>query len=152
MIRRPPRSTRTDTLFPYTTLFRSEALRGEGVLPIARAAVEAARTPGTELDGTEVGWQRRGVRGLWVELRHRRRHPRTETHAPEESEAAEGVDPSEADDSRPALPRGGRNRRPPPVGGGSRQEVAEVPSAQQIQRKGTRVGGIPAWENRSMGR
>src|SRR3546814_16910096 len=26
MIRRPPRSTRTDTLFPYTTLFRSDAL------------------------------------------------------------------------------------------------------------------------------
>src|SRR3546814_16354658 len=36
MILRPPRSTRTDTLFPYTTLFRSvvaeriEALRGAG--------------------------------------------------------------------------------------------------------------------------
>src|SRR3546814_10078490 len=28
MIRRPPRSTRTDTLFPYTTLFRSHAGRG----------------------------------------------------------------------------------------------------------------------------
>src|SRR3546814_9766954 len=27
MIRRPPRSTRTDTLFPYTTLFRSSAAR-----------------------------------------------------------------------------------------------------------------------------
>src|SRR3546814_9848283 len=27
MIRRPPRSTRTDTLFPYTTLFRSSRLR-----------------------------------------------------------------------------------------------------------------------------
>src|SRR3546814_7928775 len=27
MIRRPPRSTRTDTLFPYTTLFRSVLLR-----------------------------------------------------------------------------------------------------------------------------
>src|SRR3546814_4720528 len=27
MIRRPPRSTRTDTLFPYTTLFRSLTLR-----------------------------------------------------------------------------------------------------------------------------
>src|SRR3546814_12052611 len=26
MIRRPPRSTRTDTLFPYTTLFRSQGL------------------------------------------------------------------------------------------------------------------------------
>src|SRR3546814_19955100 len=30
MIRRPPRSTRTDTLFPYTTLFRSEGDRGAG--------------------------------------------------------------------------------------------------------------------------
>src|SRR3546814_19222194 len=28
MIRRPPRSTRTDTLFPYTTLFRSDTIRG----------------------------------------------------------------------------------------------------------------------------
>src|SRR3546814_9551473 len=28
MIRRPPRSTRTDTLFPYTTLFRSTDARG----------------------------------------------------------------------------------------------------------------------------
>src|SRR3546814_11646429 len=28
MIRRPPRSTRTDTLFPYTTLFRSPQDRG----------------------------------------------------------------------------------------------------------------------------
>src|SRR3546814_6518119 len=28
MIRRPPRSTRTDTLFPYTTLFRSRTLIG----------------------------------------------------------------------------------------------------------------------------
>src|SRR3546814_7342415 len=28
MIRRPPRSTRTDTLFPYTTLFRSVLRRG----------------------------------------------------------------------------------------------------------------------------
>src|SRR3546814_10208409 len=34
MIRRPPRSTRTDTLFPYTTLFRSDEAgiyAGEGV-------------------------------------------------------------------------------------------------------------------------
>src|SRR3546814_16402157 len=27
MIRRPPRSTRTDTLFPYTTLFRSRIIK-----------------------------------------------------------------------------------------------------------------------------
>src|SRR3546814_17648007 len=31
MIRRPPRSTRTDTLFPYTTLFRSSNHKGVNV-------------------------------------------------------------------------------------------------------------------------
>src|SRR3546814_5042620 len=35
MIRRPPRSTRTDTLFPYTTLFRSREPH-----PIERGVVE----------------------------------------------------------------------------------------------------------------
>src|SRR3546814_11470433 len=35
MIRRPPRSTRTDTLFPYTTLFRSlDDLSEEGVIQV----------------------------------------------------------------------------------------------------------------------
>src|SRR3546814_5196144 len=33
MIRRPPRSTRTDTLFPYTTLFRSKRAAVPAVLP-----------------------------------------------------------------------------------------------------------------------
>src|SRR3546814_3914511 len=33
MIRRPPRSTRTDTLFPYTTLFRSRRLH-IGTIPV----------------------------------------------------------------------------------------------------------------------
>src|SRR3546814_13075566 len=37
MIRRPPRSTRTDTLFPYTTLFRSPG--GRRHLPVHRALV-----------------------------------------------------------------------------------------------------------------
>src|SRR3546814_4474747 len=32
MIRRPPRSTRTDTLFPYSTLFRSKRPAGRGRL------------------------------------------------------------------------------------------------------------------------
>src|SRR3546814_11227532 len=34
MIRRPPRSTRTDTLFPYTTLFRSPGYGAEDLKPI----------------------------------------------------------------------------------------------------------------------
>src|SRR3546814_4377035 len=37
MIRRPPRSTRTDTLFPYTTLFRSDAERRRHQAAVARA-------------------------------------------------------------------------------------------------------------------
>src|SRR3546814_1306083 len=41
MSRRPPRSTRTDTLFPYTTLFRSLAEAGDG--PIGFGEAEAGR-------------------------------------------------------------------------------------------------------------
>src|SRR3546814_5453638 len=46
MIRRPPRSTRTDTLFPYTTLFRS--------LHRAQAAFEAHQRGGP-LDANALG-------------------------------------------------------------------------------------------------
>src|SRR3546814_6728491 len=38
MIRRPPRSTRTDTLFPYTTLFRSGRAAENGVTAAQLAA------------------------------------------------------------------------------------------------------------------
>src|SRR3546814_2010364 len=38
MIRRPPRSTRTDTLFPYTTLFRSQLEVGQHVARLANVA------------------------------------------------------------------------------------------------------------------
>src|SRR3546814_9944984 len=41
MIRRPPRSTRTDTLFPYTTLFRSH---GGADLAARSGAIGAKRT------------------------------------------------------------------------------------------------------------
>src|SRR3546814_4416525 len=37
MIRRPPRSTRTDTLVPYTTLFRSTRVDESGLVAIGRA-------------------------------------------------------------------------------------------------------------------
>src|SRR3546814_2098137 len=40
MIRRPPRSTRTDTLFPYTTLFRSKGGRGGAVVLADGVALE----------------------------------------------------------------------------------------------------------------
>src|SRR3546814_8032141 len=49
MIRRPPRSTRTDTLFPYTTLFRSLCQPGLG----ARVVVQ--REAGGELGALATG-------------------------------------------------------------------------------------------------
>src|SRR3546814_10411468 len=43
MIRRPPRSTRTDTLFPYTTLFRSAGSGSVKAASGARRSTTAAR-------------------------------------------------------------------------------------------------------------
>ncbi|MCD4536357.1 SGNH/GDSL hydrolase family protein [Nocardioides sp. cx-169] len=70
-----------------------EPYRGEGLLPVAAAAVQAVQTPGTELDGTEVGGNRTGVRGLWVELRHRRRRPQAEAEGPQDSPEETGGAP-----------------------------------------------------------
>src|SRR3546814_13053145 len=42
MIRRPPRSTRTDTLFPYTTLFRSDTRQLNQLASSTRAVLENA--------------------------------------------------------------------------------------------------------------
>src|SRR3546814_15738110 len=42
MIRRPPRSTRTDTLFPYTTLFRSPRLCADREEPLFRGGERTA--------------------------------------------------------------------------------------------------------------
>src|SRR3546814_5134516 len=55
MIRRPPRSTRTDTLFPYTTLFRSlfdVSTEGDYVTVLGNAA---AGIPATSVKGTPPG-------------------------------------------------------------------------------------------------
>src|SRR3546814_16327169 len=66
MIRRPPRSTRTDTLFPYTTLFRS----GYAVRPIAFGTNTDPYQP---IEGT---WKI--TRGC-IELLAQTRHPLTIT-------------------------------------------------------------------------
>lgn len=79
--------------------FTLEAYRGEGVLPISRAAIQAVNQPGTELGGTEVAGRRAGVRGLWVELRHRRRRAQATAEAPERSEGPEDPKPDDPGDS-----------------------------------------------------
>src|SRR3546814_5423340 len=77
MNRRPPRSTRTDTLFPYTTLFRSRvlcsqggdrrqavhAVRGEGLQVglDAGAAAGIGAGDGQRADGSGHGWRTRSV-------------------------------------------------------------------------------------------
>src|SRR3546814_14725741 len=80
MIRRPPRSTRTDTLFPYTTLFRSlPRLRREH--PVLRIRRALHRPSG----GAEAGRPRRrpanpDLRAESPGRRPCRQHPRRERH------------------------------------------------------------------------
>lgn len=86
-----------------------QSLRGERVLPVTEAALEAVAHPGTELDGTQVGGTRLGVRGLWVELRHRRRRSSGEAQTPEDAEhvAEHATDPTpEPTPVVPATPEG----------------------------------------------
>src|SRR3546814_15014257 len=60
MIRRPPRSTRTDTLFPYTTLFRSQRLKA---LPALSFSGRVALSGGSRGGGTgRIEWQQAGDR------------------------------------------------------------------------------------------
>src|SRR3546814_1761329 len=69
MIRRPPRSTRTDTLFPYTTLFRSDAVLvahpqqavDHAAMLVHRALRHAGRAGRVDQVG-EVGRGRGGLR------------------------------------------------------------------------------------------
>src|SRR3546814_7013661 len=85
MIRRPPRTTRTDTLFPYTTLFRSQQGVGRVLLP------EADR-PGQQRHGCRLeGALGSGGLDEQLELLHRPHRcqlllgldPRSEEHTSE---------------------------------------------------------------------
>src|SRR3546814_21141752 len=66
MIRRPPRSTRTDTLFPYTTLFRSHDVRSEIKNAKSRRGNDASNTAllteADSLRGRRIG----GTHGRFV--------------------------------------------------------------------------------------
>src|SRR3546814_3246038 len=79
MIRRPPRATRTDTLFPYTTLFRAraEAARGGVAIRAQRFLCDPAR-PGAGRGGqAALGRPRRSAQALAGRGRgaHRRAPP-----------------------------------------------------------------------------
>src|SRR3546814_20300861 len=73
MIRRPPRSTRTDTLFPYTTLFRS--LAGDDpirVRAVGNCAAGAVALSAVALSAVVLGAIVLGSAGLGVCDRQRR--------------------------------------------------------------------------------
>src|SRR3546814_13058096 len=59
MIRRPPRSTRTDTPFPYTTLFRSSEPQGlrRVVTGYSSAGLDLRRSPEALLAGLHGKWR-----------------------------------------------------------------------------------------------
>src|SRR3546814_10931492 len=67
MIRRTPRSTRTDTLFPYTTLFRSARRHEIGKLA-AEAVADAAGLAVAGLVATELGEGRLQVGDALVDV------------------------------------------------------------------------------------
>src|SRR3546814_2022842 len=75
MIRRPPRSTLTDTLFPYTTLFRSALWPAEAGRARPRAGRRAVPAAARRADG---GHESRGEAG-YVPL-HSRRERRVRHH------------------------------------------------------------------------
>src|SRR3546814_1179109 len=79
MIRRPPRSTRTDTLFPYTTLFRSDTaiMRRVNVADFEARALAGQTARPERRHAALVGDFRKRV-GLVHELR---KLPRTEEFA-----------------------------------------------------------------------
>src|SRR3546814_6738692 len=97
MIRRPPRSTRTDTLFPYTTLFRSDGRRSthtrdrrgprrRGCEGRGRATAAARHVRGLEAVGRagESGRARAGREGKsGPEAGHARWAETVEPHAEE---------------------------------------------------------------------
>src|SRR3546814_15628567 len=59
MIRRPPRSTRTDTLFPYTTLFRSRPEWLKGLVLIASSPALPMDVPVTQREAMQSAYATR---------------------------------------------------------------------------------------------
>src|SRR3546814_3057224 len=81
MIRRPPKSTRTDTLVPYTSLFRSRASQGRGrscLYLLAGGPAGMNRPAGNGCPGFRPGLPAAPSRGIKEPRRvaaHRRRKP-----------------------------------------------------------------------------
>src|SRR3546814_5972918 len=96
MIRRPPRSTRTDTLFPYTTLFRSHstklhnAWKNHGSSGAVQHPRSGAVRPGSGMQSGENGvgmlarqCGEKAGKGIAAARAARQRYSRSEEHTSE---------------------------------------------------------------------
>src|SRR3546814_6720825 len=90
MIRRPPRSTRTDTLFPYTTLFRSPHRRPADRLPDHPRREAVAR----QQDPVHESREARGFRDKETEQRIARQAPRRPGPAHEDPRLRQNPEPA----------------------------------------------------------
>src|SRR3546814_6160878 len=84
MKRRPPRSTRTDTLFPYSTLLRSRDLRNGQARGAGTQLLQRHRPDGSVRSG-EGGVPRPGRRAAGIRARYPKpdAHHRSEEHTSE---------------------------------------------------------------------
>src|SRR3546814_20570570 len=122
MNRRPPKSTRTDTLFPYTTLFRSHrpaeerrGVEGDGLEAEHPRPVRLGGA-GLELEGQPAEHQREGDQG-------------GADHAPEQALVPDPPDPAAAPDE--ALPEELAADGPGPQ---SRQEIGNASGRERVRR------------------
>src|SRR3546814_6094213 len=83
MIRRPPRSTRTDTLFPYTTLFRSGRYDGRDGEAVRRTRRQALGCGIGDHPPEEGGYEGLKIGQSAAERLGRRGCPRSEEHTSE---------------------------------------------------------------------
>ncbi|GAB2691398.1 SGNH/GDSL hydrolase family protein [Thalassiella azotivora] len=109
-----------------------ERRRGEGVAPVATAAVAAVDQPGTEVTGTSVGGSERGRAGRWAVLLRRRRQPLPDVEAPHPEATGAPDGPAEDGAAPVAPPRGDRGARAtatPPAPAGPLDEEGRPSSA-----------------------
>src|SRR3546814_7318006 len=128
MIRRPPRTTRTDTLFPYTTLFRSEAF---GRLPLRLG--HGLEAPAPDFAEINAGINGHGERG---------RRQRSDMAETEQAWSEEGE--PHKHEQRNALDKAdiGAGRDP------ERLQRRDAGESQRGDRKSTRLNSSPSCATR----
>src|SRR3546814_11380345 len=132
MIRRPPRSTRTDTLFPYTTLFRSrerDLARRGGAVPRRRARRLIVWSPDGGGSSPAVRSGVKAWRRIWPPVWSDRPCSRTRRDHEDPSAFSQPLHPRPPADSAQAHPH---------TAGGAVDERLPVPAERALASDGLR--------------